>query len=174
MHKRFQMLSRGLAAGLASSLLLLAGQANATSIVKKTLDEMVSQVDRIVVGEVVATDTAWNLANADGDVVYTTATLHVERSLKGQDAAENITIFGPGGRLDGVETMVPGAPALGQNGQRMVVFLWDNVEGQYMSNVAYWGQGQYLINEQGIVERTGQSEADFVRHLENRITHLSE
>jgi hypothetical protein len=174
MHKRFQMLRRGFAAGLASSLLLLAGQANATTIIRQTLDEMVTQVDRIVVGEVVTTDAAWNLANADGDVVYTTATLHVEQSLKGRDNPEYIQLFGPGGRLDGVETMVPGAPAFGESGQRMIVFLWDGVEGQYESNVAYWGQGQYLVNEQGIVERTGQSEAEFIRHIENRIAHLSE
>lgn len=173
MHKQLRTLQQGLALGVAATMLGAAGQAGATTILKRTLDEMVQDVDRIVVGELVSTEAAWNLTANEKDVVYTTALLRVDQQLKGEEAGTYVELFGIGGTLDGHTTEVPGSPELAENGRRMIVFLWDDVAGEFMTNVAYWQQGQYLVDDQGMVERTGQPEAEFIQHLQTRVERLS-
>ena len=157
-------LRRFVRATMMAPLLALAFPAHATTVVKRTLDELVREVDRVVVGEVVFVEQHWS----DEELVVTEAVLQVDQQLLGEGQPETLVLRAPGGSIDGYTTMVPGAPVLDQVGQRMIVFMWDD-HPEYMSNVAYWGLGQYSVNAEGIVERTGQPESEFIQHLEHRI-----
>ncbi len=155
---------RLLALGLTAPLFALAGNAGATTIVKRTLDEMVREVDRIVVGEIVSVEQDWD----NEEMISTIATLRVDRQIFGDAASATIELRSPGGTIGDYTTAVPGAPEIDQIGRQMVVFLW-NDRPEYMSNVAYLGLGQYLVSDGGLVERTGQPVNEFVRHIENRV-----
>jgi hypothetical protein len=145
-------------------LLVFAFSAHATTVVQRTLDELVREVDRVVVGEIVSIEQHWT----EDDLVMTEAVMRVEEQLLGDGQPATVVLRAPGGSIDGYTTVVPGAAAIGEAGQRMIIFLWDD-RPEYMSNVAYWGLGQYLVSEEGIVERTGQPESEFIHHLQNRI-----
>ncbi len=155
---------RILALGLTAPILAWASTASATTIVHRTLDELVREVDRIVVGEIVSVEQDWD----DENLIATTATLRVERQIAGDTEVDTVELRSPGGSIGDHTTQVPGAPEVDQLGRRMIVFLWDD-RPDHMSNVAYWGLGQYLVSDADVVERTGQSTAEFVRHLENRV-----
>ncbi|MAE72284.1 MAG: hypothetical protein CME06_17680 [Gemmatimonadetes bacterium] len=155
---------RLLALGLTAPLFALAGNAGATTIVKRTLDEMVREVDRIVVGEIVSVEQDWD----DDEMISTFATLRVDQQILGDATSATIELRSPGGTIGEFSTTVPGSPEIDRIGSRMIVFLW-NDRAESMSNVAYWGLGQYLVSNEGIVERTGQPLSEFVHHLETRI-----
>jgi hypothetical protein len=64
-----------------------------------TTDELTQQADLIVVGKVAGLKAGWN---TDRSRIFTTVTLAVDQTLKGDAGAGSITILVPGGEVDGV------------------------------------------------------------------------
>ena len=151
----------------------MAATAHATTIVKRSLDELIREVDRIVVGEVVSVEQEWDLVPAGDGMLFTIADFRVDRQLKGSDDVSHVTLRSPGGTMGELKQHVYAAPVLDEQGRRMILFLWDDNH-EFLSNVAYWEMGQYRVLDDGLVERTRFTEDEFVRHIESRAAALVE
>lgn len=162
-----------LGAAAVLGILALTSAATATTIVHRTLDEMVRDVDQILVGEIVSVDQVWGAIDSEDELVFTHAVMRVDKAIKGDLASGTVELHAPGGAIGTMATQVPGSADLAEVGRRMIVFLWDDVAESNYSNVAYWSNGQFKVTDSGIVERTGQTEAEFVRHLENRVLNAN-
>jgi hypothetical protein len=64
-----------------------------------TTDELTQQADLVVVGKVSGLKAGWN---SDKSRIFTTVTLEVDQTLKGDAGAGSVTILVPGGEVDGV------------------------------------------------------------------------
>lgn len=151
----------------------VAATAHATTIVKRSLDELIREVDRIVVGEVVSVDQEWDVVPAGEGMLFTVSDFRIDRQLKGSDDLSHVTLRSPGGTMGDFQQHIFAAPVIDEEGRRMVLFLWDQQD-EYLSNVAYWEMGQYRVLDDGLVERTRFTEDEFVRHIESRAAALVE
>ncbi|MEC7948298.1 MAG: hypothetical protein VX265_12095 [Myxococcota bacterium] len=102
------------------------------------LEELSDQADRIVIADVVSTYTTKRHG-----VVYTVADLAVTQTLKG-DHGWKVRVTVPGGKLDGAETRVPGAPRFIES-DTMLLYLEDET-------IVGLGQGSFVV-EYGLAWR---------------------
>lgn len=102
------------------------------------LEELSEQADRIVVADVISTYTTKRHG-----VIYTVADLAVTETLKG-DHGWKVRVTVPGGKLNGEETKVPGAPRFIES-DTMLLFLEDET-------IVGLGQGSFIV-EYGLAWR---------------------
>jgi len=93
--------------------------AKALTVHPRSFPELVERADTIVVASVAGLRSAWS---ADGQVIYTFATLADIDVLKGDVPGATFELRMPGGVIGDQAQLYPGMPALEQ-GQRYVLFI---------------------------------------------------
>jgi len=96
--------------------------AQATTLTKASLDDLIQKSTSIVRGRVVSFTTG-----SRGSLVYTYYKIQVLERLKGADA-DQVQVQVPGGSLGGVQQSIAGAPRLTE-GAEYVFFLWTGPSG---------------------------------------------
>jgi hypothetical protein len=102
------------------------------------LEDLSEQADRIVIADVLSTYTTKRHG-----VIYTVADLAVTETLKG-DHGWKVRVTVPGGKLNGEETKVPGAPRFIES-DTMLLYLEDET-------IVGLGQGSFIV-EYGLAWR---------------------
>ncbi len=129
-----------------TSFLAFAVVAQAASVEKLTLGQMVKMSPRIVVGTVTDVSSAWNENHTQ---VFTTVTVDVSESLKGS-ASGAITFQQVGGVVGDIRVSVPGFPVF-RKGSELLLFLNNDPSG-HIPTVGL-GQGKFDVF---VDDRTGE------------------
>jgi len=109
--------------------------ANATTLQQLSTDDMIRQSTAIVRAKVTASSTALR-----GRDIYTYYQFQVLETLKVGGATGQVAV--PGGIVNGLREMVPGAPGLNA-GQEYVIFLWTSKSG--LTQVIGLSQGLFNV-----------------------------
>jgi len=126
-------------AGLALTLLLLgAGTALATAMIRQDLDTLTTEADVILRGRVARVQSRWT---QDHLKIVTDVDLEVTESLKGGPPSR-VRVLQPGGEVDGIGQQVLGLAEF-QTGEEVVVFLQSRPGALYQ--VVGAAQGKYRI-----------------------------
>jgi len=112
--------------------------ARATTVHPFSLDELIYVADRIVVGQVLATQADFT---PDGGAIVTTVEVQVEEVLKGAAVDGVLGVRVLGGETHGFALHVEGAPRF-DAGERTLLFLEDGV---YGPEVLGWAQGKLAL-----------------------------
>ncbi|HVC20534.1 MAG TPA: hypothetical protein VNE16_10675 [Vicinamibacterales bacterium] len=110
-----------LAGRLALALALLgggAGAAEATTMIAMPLPTLTASAGAILQGRVTDVQSHWNASRTH---IFTFATVHVTRYLKG-NLGPDVTVMEFGGEVAGMIQMIPGVPQF-QPGEDVVLFL---------------------------------------------------
>lgn len=91
-----------------------------------TTDELTQQADLIVVGKVAGLKAGWN---TDRSRIFTTVTLAVDQTLKGDAGGGPVTILVPGGEVDGVGEAYSHTPQFKKD-EEVVVFAKKDKQGR--------------------------------------------
>lgn len=118
-------------------VLLFAGSSYATTVQRLGLEDLVKKAHTIVVGRVVNSRTYWN---SNRKLIFTSYTIQVDESIKGQ-AAGSLEVTTIGGKIGDVELHVAGMPAF-QNGENAVVFVEQSGAFQTVLGL---GQGKFTV-----------------------------
>jgi hypothetical protein len=89
--------------------------AQATTLKRASLEDLISSADHIFVGRVAATESRWV-----GKKILTSSSIAVSRTVKGAPG-QSFTLTTLGGRVGAIAQTVPSSPRL-QEGQEVVVF----------------------------------------------------
>ena len=100
------------------SILASVALANATTLVKMSMDDLIAKSTEIVRAKVVGVRTA-----SVGQDIYTYYQLQVSESLKGASVPAEVAVSG--GVYGNLRQVAVGSPVLNQ-GQEYVLFLWTN------------------------------------------------
>lgn len=120
-----------------SVLLLLPALLCAGGLPALPLETLVARSDMIVSGEVVR---AWAAFDPENKYIWTHYEIKVSRILKGP-AQSSVVIAEPGGTLNGVSHLIPGAAPYAM-GEQVTAFLYRTPIG-YLRTTNY-GQGKFL------------------------------
>jgi hypothetical protein len=156
------MVAQALRLGLA---LVVAVSAAAATLEKLALEDMVRKSTEIVRGRVVSSSVIRR-----GAVIFTVATVSVAERWKGPEA-RSVTVYVPGGSLDGQRQTFPGAPEL-VSGSEYVLFLWTGPS--RMTQILGFSQGlmDLKTDEQGrlVVAREASEENTLLDAKTRRFT----
>ncbi|HEY0592234.1 MAG TPA: hypothetical protein VGF40_10740 [Thermoanaerobaculia bacterium] len=119
------------------ALALLALPAAGTVARVVSFEEKVDAADAIVLGRIVATESAWDPTHR---WILTRSTLQVEKALRGTPAPQ-LTLVTPGGTVDGVRQETVGIPSFSK-GDEHVVFVRSTAAGP---TVAFFEQGLFDV-----------------------------
>lgn len=122
---------------LLALLALAALPAHGTIARAVSFEEKVDAADAIVLGRIVATESAWDPSHR---WIVTRSTLQVETALKGTPAPQ-LTLVTPGGSIDGVRQETVGVPSFAP-GDEHVVFVRSTNAGP---TVAFFDQGLFDV-----------------------------
>lgn len=133
-------LRRILAALIVVAGVFWASAASSTSALKFDLQSLVVNSNQIVVADV----TEMRSLRKQGRI-YTDTTLKVQETWKG-DAADEVTVRLPGGRIGDTVTRVHGMPGF-QTGERIVAFLKERYDGDDSKRFSVTGlrQGKFHV-----------------------------
>ncbi len=92
------------------------------------LEELATQSNSIVYGEVTAVKSAWR-EQGNSRVIITEVTLSIERAIKLNPPSESITFFVLGGRVDDIVQRISGEPSF-KPGEHVLVFLEERSPGE--------------------------------------------
>ena len=120
-------------------VLLITSLAQATTVERMDLDDLVSKSDKIVVGKISNSRTYWG---GNGKIILTTYTVEVEESIKGQ-ALRTVELTTIGGKIGNLELRVSGMPAF-EKGENAVLFIENS--GSY-STVVGLSQGKFSVTK---------------------------
>ena len=128
-------------------ILALALPAAASQFAHKPFDELARDSSAIVRGTIVDTWSSWNESR---DIIFTYATVRVDRYLADTTGPDTIIVREVGGTVDDYTQEAVGFPALRQ-GERVVLFLtrWEDT-GDYRINA--YNEGKYLVRMRGETE----------------------
>ena len=115
-------------------------------VLELSLEELTLGADHIATGTVSELESRWE---NDG-LIYTYVTLQPEEYLKGDSAADELTVKVPGGTVGGITLRVADAPRFAA-GERVLVFLEDEHSPVYRSLGGF--QGKQTISNGLVVER---------------------
>jgi len=104
---------------LATAWLGAASLTRAAVLVPLSLDELVASADLVVLGEVVRRESFWG---PERQRIYSAVTVRIERVIKGETTASELTVRRLGGTVDGQTMAVPGSGRLVE-GARHLLFL---------------------------------------------------
>jgi hypothetical protein len=112
---------------------LLQSMASATTIAPLDLKALSARADRVVVGTVERTGSAWT---ADHSAIYTETTIKVDHSVKGgARPGERVVVRHEGGSVDGIGMRVYGAAAF-TVGEEVLLFLEHRGQDSYVVGMA--------------------------------------
>jgi hypothetical protein len=130
-------------------LLLTAGAAFATTVVKMDLPVLVNKAESIVQGQVEQVYVQWD---ADRKLAFTYASVRVEDPLKGE-RRRTVLIRQVGGTVGSMTIHVAGMPRF-STGDRVIVFLKDQQDGTFQ--VLGLNQGKYeIVNGNAVSNLSG-------------------
>lgn len=124
---------------LALALLALPAEGTVARVV--SFEEKVDAADAIVLGRIVATESAWDPTHR---WILTRSTLQVEKALKGTPAPQ-VTLVTPGGTVGRVRQETVGIPSFAA-GDEHVVFVRSTAAGP---TVAFFEQGLFDVTRDG-------------------------
>jgi hypothetical protein len=130
-------------AGLLLALVVIP-RAEATLTKAATFDEKVANSAAIILGHVVKKDTRWDDQHR---WILTYTTFKIEKSYKGLDGQQEITVVTPGGQVGTVIQDTSGVPDFVEGSDR-VVFVRNSSAGP---TVLYFDQGAYEVAK-GVVQ----------------------
>lgn len=143
--QELKWLRRGVAAlAIAAGL---GSPANATTLIRQSLENLVANNRTIVIGEVVDSHSYWNKA---GTFILTDVLFAVEEVLKGHQETRELTVTILGGRVGDLTTLIVGGAELFP-GRSYVLFL-DDMDLPGLKNartVRYHSQGAFDIEISG-------------------------
>jgi hypothetical protein len=119
----------------------------ASSLPQLSVEELVSHSDIIVAGHVVR---AWTAMDSENRFIWTHYEIKVDATLKGQ-AQASVVIGEPGGTLNGLSLLVPGATQY-TVAEEVSVFLYRTPIG-YLRTTNY-GQGKFVVSADHRVHAT--------------------
>jgi len=119
--------------------------AYALTVQLRTFPELVERADTIVVGTVTGLRGAWG---ADGQTIYTYATLTDLDVLKGDVPAATYELRMPGGVIGDSAQLYPGMPSLEQ-GERYILFIRGYLRDFFPLVGVYQGLYQVIRDENG-------------------------
>ena len=152
------------------ALVLLSAMAHATTVVKKTFDDLLKESDAIVLGTV--SDVASQYVGEKKDIV-THVTLSNLTVLHGALAASTLVLRQEGGDVQGDVVHIEGSPVFSK-GDRVIVFIKGN--GTEMIPFVGWTQGVFRVFQDSATKKeritdhegnhvTGIKDNDFVRDV---------
>jgi hypothetical protein len=115
--KWMKALGRGALAALFT--MAAVAPANATTLIRMGLEDLVSANSTVIVGEVLDTESRWN---EDLSFIVTDVRIAVHEVVKGRLSEEELTVTLPGGRVGDRATLIVGAAEL-VPGNSYVLFL---------------------------------------------------
>lgn len=122
--------------------LVVTPRLGATLTKAATFDEKVANSAAIVLGHVVKKDSKWDDQHR---YILTYTTFRIEKSYKGLDGQQEITVVTPGGRVGDVIQDTSGVPEFAEGTDR-VVFVRNSSAGP---TVLYFDQGAYDVAKNG-------------------------
>jgi hypothetical protein len=150
---------RSLPVAILALLLFSASLASATSVRKFSLQELTKKSSAIVLAKVEDSYSRW-----ENKEIYTYSTLRVLEAVKGAKDQTTVTIRQLGGRVDNIESIVPGMPKFSR-GDEVVVFLTQKDAAGYPW-VMGLEQGKYLVSADASGHKSVRNElGDLVRLL---------
>lgn len=127
---------------LFAGVILLPGLASATTIPRLSFEEMTDTSDLVVSGRVTRSWASWDKSHK---YIWTHYQLAIRNSPKGVHGS-TVEFAEPGGVLDGLALIIPGAVSY-QAGEDVFVFLQRMPNG-YLRTTG-WGQGKYRVDGNG-------------------------
>jgi hypothetical protein len=150
------------AAALAAALLVTAGLAEATTLLRMSVEDMAAAAEMVVVGEVTEVKSSWNDANT---TIHTFTIFKIEQCIKGT-CGETVALKQRGGTVGEMTLYIPGMPQFSK-GLKALLFLEPDPEGEpgfyYVVGMC---QGMFVIEtdvetgKQTAVQQGGASLAD--------------
>ena len=138
-----------LVSGIALLLLSLASPLSATTVQRKSFEQLVNEADFVAVGRVLNVQA---FPTADKQYVYTYVTVNELDVMKGSYGESQIVVRMDGGDVgDGRRLLIHGMPKF-EYGQQVVVFLKDN--GQAICPFVGWEQGLLRVEQD---QKSGES-----------------
>lgn len=134
--------NRAIALAVLLLAVLITPQAGATLTKAATFDEKVANSAAIVLGHVVRKEARWDDQHR---WILTYTTFQIEKSYKGLDGQQEITIVTPGGRVGDVNQETIGVPEFAA-GTDNVLFVRNSSAGP---TVLYFDQGAYDVAKNG-------------------------
>lgn len=141
--------------------LLAVSPAVSASIEKRSVENLTTEADIILIGNVVDVQSKWGLQR---DKIYTYSTVSVERYIKGGTDQENITIISEGGRIGTLFIWVEDTPTFLKD-EMVLVFL--KKSGKEYSVVGL-SQGKYTLKNGVLIGQAGEETQlkDFLGQIE--------
>jgi hypothetical protein len=172
---------------LVLAITCLGVNAFATSFVMPSDRELIAKADAIVTGTVVSS----RVARSEAGLIETVVEVEVSRQLKGRVAGHVVTVFSPGGELDGRFLLVESAARFAV-GEEVLLFLtaegrrWtptDMVLGKFVRTLTTKGYNVLVRDNEDIDGRAADGrprvdrvrlEADFLRFVEGAAHGLTQ
>jgi hypothetical protein len=132
--------------------ILSATAATGTTVQKFSLQDLTKKSDAIVMAKV---DDSYAVREANGEI-YTYVTLRVTDAVKGMKGATSVTVRQIGGRVDNIESIVPGMPSFRRD-EEVVLFLTARDAAGYPW-VMGLQQGKYTVITDGKGDKTVRNE----------------
>jgi len=159
--------ARGLVAvaGMATFLATLVPTADATTLIRRSTEELTVLSEFVVEGTVTDVEARWR---EDHKFVYTYVTVDVDEVMKGQLRESTIVLEELGGTANGVTATVEGVPVF-ETGERVIVFL-DVVDDAYRCHG--FAQGKFTVEDSRlgrVVTRPQDVELTFGRDQSGRL-----
>lgn len=129
------------------AVLFLAGLAtHALTLLLLTEEQMAQQSDRIVLGDVLSTRTAWMDPEGDGEEnIYTIATFRIEQTIKGPDQpGTDLTLHMYGGTIGDLTQGVGGVTPFAAN-EKLILCLEPNLDRVKLSPIVGVTQGRWVV-----------------------------
>ncbi len=151
------------AVGLGMLCLLMAGSAQALTVVPRDFSELVRDAELIIVGTVTGAHSAWS---ANGQAITTTVNLDALEVIKGEVPSVPYELVLPGGVVGDTAQSYPGMPEL-TSGGRYVLFVRGNRRELIPLVGAYQGLYRVLTDPDGQqrVLRADRGDSPVVRAL---------
>jgi hypothetical protein len=125
-------------AAVVASMFLLSAQAGATTLIKKSFDDLVAEADAIVVGTVSETESQYG---ADKKI-HTLVTFSDLKVLHGSYSESSLTMQLPGGQIENDVMILHGSPKFAAK-DRVLIFIQNN--GKQLVPVVGWIQGVFRL-----------------------------
>ncbi len=132
-------------------------------MVKISVEDLTSEADVIVIGDIKEVESRWNLGRT---MINTYSTVSVEKYIKGT-GSEKLTIITEGGTVGDLGVLVEDVPEFTKN-ETVLVFL--KKAGREFS-VAGLVQGKYIVENEEVRDISGEKTSlrDFLRRVEDAI-----
>ena len=113
--------------------------AYATTLIDKSFKEIVMKAGEIFEAEVIG-----QYSEATDEAIYTYVTFRILHQMKGGTSETTRTLRFKGGEVGGIILTVHGMPTF-EVGQRVILFVKENITDQTISPIVGWIQGKFTV-----------------------------